>query len=86
MIVNGSLGTPPAARATVWKFQSRLSGGMATETLTSALLAYRDLAPIFMIRAVVKTWKTSYVINDAGGTNQLTASGCLEFGNQQFHK
>ncbi len=28
----------------------------------------------------------SYVINDAGGTNQLTASGCLEFGNQQFHK
>jgi len=43
-------------------------------------------APIFMIRAVVKTWKTSYVINDAGGTNQLTASGCLEFGNQQFHK
>ncbi|PYT25858.1 MAG: hypothetical protein DMG57_23675 [Acidobacteria bacterium] len=32
---------------------------MATETLTSARLAYRDLAPIFMIRAVVKTWKTS---------------------------
>jgi hypothetical protein len=28
----------------------------------------------------------SYVINDAGGTNQLTASGCLQFGNQQFHK
>src|SRR5437879_3130011 len=33
---------------------------MATETLTSPLLAYRDLAPIFMIRAVVKTWKTSW--------------------------
>src|SRR5438105_8555661 len=37
--------------------------GMATETLTSALLAYRDLAPIFMIRAVVKTWKTSSLEN-----------------------
>ena len=40
---------------------------MATETLTSALLAYRDLAPIFMIRAVVKTWKTSYVVEAGFG-------------------
>ena len=32
---------------------------ITAETLTSALVAYRDLAPIFMIRAVVKTWKTS---------------------------
>src|SRR5207302_1652492 len=38
---------------------SHASLGRATEKLTSALLAYRDLAPIFMIRAVVKTWKTS---------------------------
>jgi len=49
---------------------------MATETLTSALLAYRDLAPIFMIRAVVKTWKTSYRLASMVCANTLRQSRC----------
>src|SRR5207245_1047100 len=59
VLVNGSPSIPPAAQATVWKIPVAPLWGNGTETLTSTLIAYRDLASIFMIRAVVKTWKTS---------------------------